>query len=402
MDTILGNRQGLRVLVAGSTLQLFLGIIYAWSVFVRPVSEFYTWDIEQVKLTSSFMLCCFVIGILAGGKLQLKIGASNVALIGGVMLALGMLATAFIPLGWYTWILYVTYGIIGGFGVGVGYSANIASAQKWFPKHRGFAAGVCVCAFGFSTVIFAPLVEWLIGQFGLRQTFVVLAGGFLIVVLALFRFIRLPDDSGTGSAAAAQLPEKKQYLTNEMLRTRSFYFITLSLMLGTAAFFILMPSLKTLAAERGLDKEIATVLVMISGVANALGRLGVPLLSDKIGRERAALTVLVLTMLGAVSLCFVQGFMFVAVVAVIAFCFGGYSGVYPVMTADYFGVRHIGANYGAVMIGFATSALVVPMVISQIHNETAKFIVLAALATLGATLVLILLHAKKNISPGRG
>ena len=394
LSAITENKQGLKVLLAGSFIQLFLGIIYVWSVFVIPVSEFYSWEVASVKLTSSFMLSFFVVGILAGGKLQVKIGVSRVVLLGGIMLAAGMFVSAFVPKN-FAWLIYVTYGIIGGFGVGAGYNANISSAQRWFPKNRGFATGISVCAFGFSTVIFAPLVEFLVKRFALQNTFIILSIAFLIVVLALFSFVKLPD-GGSTSADASALLKRKQFTTTEVLKTKEFYFITLSLMLATATFFILNPSFKTLAVERGLDPTIGTLLVMITGVANALGRLGTPLLSDKIGREKAVLTIIAITAVGAASLCFIQGIAFVVVVALIAFCYGGYSGVYPVLTADYFGISNVGSNYGAVMVGFAVSALVFPMIIGSIQDTIIKFIVLAVLAAIGAGLIALLMLSKNK------
>jgi len=394
MSAITQNKQGLKVLVTGSILQLFLGILYVWSVFVNPVSEVYAWDVDSVKLTSSFMLCFFVVGILIGGKLQAKAGAQKIVLTGGLMLAAGMLATAFLTPD-VAWLMYVTYGIIGGFGVGAAYNAIISAAQKWFPQNRGFATGVSVCAFGFSTVIFAPLIEALVAQFGLKSTFIILAAAFFVVVMALFNFIRLPDESAqTGSPSA--LLAKKQYTVTEAIKTKEFYFITLSLMFATAAFFILNPSFKSFAAERGFDASIGTVIVMMTGIASALGRLGAPLLSDKIGRIKAALTIILATAICALLLCFAQGFLFMAAIAVIAFCYGGYSGIYPVLTADYFGIKNVGSNYGAVMVGFAVSALTFPMIIARISEVTIKFYVLAALAAVGVILMVLLMKSKRK------
>lgn len=396
MGVISENKQGLKVLVTGAILQLFLGIIYVWGIFVLPVSEYYAWNIADVKLTSSFMLSFFVVGILVGGKAQVKTGATKVVLTGGLMLAAGMFATAFIPKN-LAWLIYVTYGTIGGFGVGAAYNAIISSAQKWFPQNRGFATGISVCAFGFSTVLFAPLVEILVKQHGLQNTFKILGIAFFIAVLALSRFIKLPEEGGSPAAAGAAFTQK-QYTSSEVIRTKEFYFITLSLMLATAAFFILNPSFKTLALERGLNPAMGTVVVMITGIANALGRLGVPLLSDKIGRERAALAIILLTMLCAASLCVVKGGLFVVAVALIAFCYGGYSGIYPVLTADYFGIKNVGSNYGAVMVGFALSALFFPMIIGRIENIAVKFMTLAALAAMAAVLVILLMRSKKKIT----
>ncbi|MCL2762754.1 MAG: MFS transporter [Treponema sp.] len=374
-------------------MMLFLGILYVWSVFVRPVSEFYDWDIARVKLTSSFMLCFFVVGILAGGKLHLKLGADKVVLGGGLLLALGMFATAFLPQN-VKWLMYITYGIIGGFGVGSAYNAIICAAQKWFPQRRGFATGVVVSAFGFSTVIFAPLIAALVKQFELRSTFLILAAAFFVATLVLFRFIRLPGENAPSAAPSAALLAKRQYVVTETIRTKEFYFITFSLMVATATFFILNPSFISYAAARGVE-SFGTILVMLTGVASACGRLIVPLLSDKIGREKAALTVILITSICASLLCFAHGFLFIIVVLLIAFCFGGLPGLYSVLASDYFGIKNAGANYGAVMMGFALSALTFPMFIGLIEGMM-KFIVLSAMAAVGVLLMILLLAAKKK------
>lgn len=383
------NKAGFRVLVAGAVLQLFLGILYVWSVFVLPVSESLAWAVDSVKLTSSYMLCCFVLGILLGGRLQPKVGAQRVSLVGGLLMAGGMLASSFVTPS-MPWLLYVTYGVAGGLGVGMAYNAAISTAQQWFPQKRGLATGISVCAFGLSTVLFAPVVEALIQRTSVAATFRILAVVYAVVVLLLFRYIKLPEATAGGSGAALS---GHQYTTGEMLKTPTFYFITIAMMCGTAAFFILNPSLKTLAMERGFSAAMGTTLVMITGIANAMGRLCVPMLSDRIGRERAAMLIHVLTAVCIVLLIFLTGIPFIAAVAVIAFCYGGYSGIYPLITADHFGMKHLGANYGAVMVGFAISALFFPMILSPLPEAT-RFIALGVLAAIGAPL--LALAAKKN------
>ena len=394
MSALTENKHGLKVLVTGSIMQLFLGILYVWSVFVRPVSEVFSWQIESVKLTSSFMLCFFVVGIITGGKLVLKIGAEKVVLGGGLILSAGMLATAFLPAD-VAWLMYITYGIIGGFGVGSAYNAVICAAQKWFPHKRGLATGIVVCAFGLSTVIFAPLIKTLIENFELRNTFMILASAFFTATIALFKFIRLPDDSVPSAAPPAALLAKRQYVLTETIRTKQFYLIAFSLAVATAPFFILNPSFITYGETRDAA-SFGVIIVMMTGVANACGRLVVPLLSDKIGREKAALSVLAVTSLCAVVLSFAQGGLFVATVLATAFCFGGLPGLYAVLASDYFGIKNAGANYGAVMMGFALSALTFPMLIGLIQNDMMKFITLSAMAAFGVILIIILLAIKKK------
>ena len=390
------NKQGLKVLVAGTVLQFFLGIIYVWSVFKAPVSEYYGWAPSDTGLTASFMLCFFVIGIIAGGKSQMKTGVRRTTLIGGLMVSAGMLATALIPAGTPEpkapiFLIYLFYGIIGGFGVGAAYNAIISTAQKWFPKNKGFATGISVGAFGFSTVIFAPLVEALNSNFQVNTVFLILSGVFATATLLVFWFIKTPEQ---GSAVSASVLKDKQYTTPEMLKTSRFYLISLSLMFGTAVFFVINPDLKDLAINRGAA-PFAVFLVMCMGIANALGRVCVPLLSDRIGGSSAGIIILAATALGAFGLCFVQGFLLMATIIVIAFCFGGFAGLYPVLTSDNFGIKNIGSNYGAVMVGFMLSALLFPVIANKIEDQYLKFIVLGVLATIGAVLI-IALKTKKQ------
>jgi len=395
MSTITQNKQGMKVLITGSILQLFFGIVYVWSVFVQQVSLDYNWDVKSVKLMTSFMLSFFGLGILGGGKLMMTIGSQKTVLFGGLMLATGMLVSAFLTEETRQ-LMYASYGVAGGFGAGVAYSAIISSAQKWFPQNRGFATGVSVSCFGFATVIFAPLIKTLITRFGLDNTFIILAIAFCTAVLALFRFIRLPDDS-TASGAQAALLAKRQYTLSETVKTKEFYLIAFSMMLATSVFFVLNPSFISFAGERNMG-AYATIIVMMTGIANALGRLGAPMLADKIGCEKAAITIIGTTAACALTLCFAEGWLFMAAIAIAAFCYGGCPGLYPVLTADYFGIKNVGANYGAVMVGFALSALCFPILIGMIDDVIMKFITLGALAGLGAALVLVLMLGKKKES----
>ena len=388
------SKQGVKVLVAGSVLQLFLGIIYVWSVFVAPVSKFWNWEIADVKLTSSYMLAFFVLGILTGGRLQNKFGTHFMVLGGGLLMAAGMVSTSFLPIA-AVWPIYITYGVIGGFGVGMAYNAIISCAQKWFPAKRGLATGISVCMFGFSTVIFAPLVEQLIKAFEVKSTLQILGAAFLVVTLALFSFIKTPEESAQAGAAAAATTQK-QYTAGEVLKSPAFYLIALSMMLLTASFFILNPSLKSLPKDLGYGENIGTYIVMLTGIASACGRLVVPLLSDKIGPTKAVFTILLLTAVCMAGLCIGNPIVFIVCIAIVAFCYGGSSGVYPVVTGKFFGLKNIGSNYGMVMVGFMLSSLCFPMVINLISDNTVKFITLAGVATLGAVIAAVLTIMEKK------
>ncbi|MCL1976702.1 MAG: MFS transporter [Candidatus Bathyarchaeota archaeon] len=388
---------GVKVLIAGSILQLFLGVIYVWSVFVQPVQGTFGWSDKDVKFTVNIMLCCFVLGILTAGKLQSKIKASYIVLAGGMMMSAGMFATSLLSSAAPFWSIWITYGIIGGFGVGLAYNTIISSAQKWFPKKRGLALGISVFTFGFSSVIFAPLVDQMIkaSTIGLVPTLQILSVAFLVVTTALFSFIKLPENI----PGAANFGVQKQYTTGQILKKVDFYLIFFSMMFLTAAFFIINPSLRLLAPMHGLELSFGVTLVMIAGLSNSAGRLAIPLLGEKIGRRGAVLTILLITAFGTASLALINGPLFVIVIALIAFCYGGSSGIFPLVTADHFGLKNVGANYGAVMVGFMSSVLLFPYIIGQLNtgidavsaDNAIKYIALAAVAAIGAILTAILI-----------
>ena len=386
------NKEGLKVLIAGTGLQFFLGILYVWSIFKAPVSVYYGWAAPDVGLTASYMLCSFVIGIIVGGKVQGRIGVKMTTLFGGLMVSAGMLATALIPAADQSepkapvLLLHLFYAIAGGIGVGAAYNAIITTAQKWFPNNRGFATGISVAAFGFSTVIFAPLISTFINNFGVNVTFLMLSGIFAIATLSLFSFIITPDMAADASTAKFT---GKQYTMLEMLKSSRFYLITLSVMFGTSVFFIVNPDLKDLAESRGAA-SFAMALVMFMGVANALGRLCIPTLSDKIGGEAAGISILAATAIGAFGLCFVQGVMLIAMIIIIAFCYGGIAGLYPVLTSRNFGLKNVGSNYGAVLVGFMVSALLFPNIMKNIEGHVMKFTLLGIIASTGVVMLVVL------------
>jgi len=226
-------------------------------------------------------------------------------------------------------------------------------------------------------------------------TFMILSGIFAIATLSTFGFIKSPNQVLCASAPALK---GKQYTTIEMIKNVRFYLITLSMMFGMSVFFVLTPDLKDLAGARNAA-SLATVLVMVMGIANSLGRLCVPLLSDKIGRESADIIILAATAIGAFCLCFafVGGVWLIVIISMIAFCYGGIAGLYPVLTSDNFGIKNVGSNYGAVMIGFMVSALLFPFLISKIEAQTLKFATLGIFAAFAAVLIIFLkiINSKK-------
>lgn len=388
------------VLVCGMLIQFCAGIIYMWSVFKGPVAEYLAWDAGAAALTSSVMLAAFVLGILVGGRAQDRFGPRKVIFVGTVVMAGGMMLTALASAA-TPWLVYITYGVLGGLGVGGVYTATVAPIQKWFPDKRGFATGMTVSAFGFSLVVFAPLAKTMLAGLGVPATFLIFGGAFLVVCgLCALPMTNPPQGyAPAGYVAKQAVATGKQYTTREMLKTKQFYLITFSLLLILPAYFILNPLLMTLGVERGLTEELALVGVMVTGIASAAGRLVVSWVSDKMGRKMALYGINLLTLAAILGMIFAQGILFLVCIAVIAFSFGGASGVYAAVTADSFGTQHMGSNYGCAMLGFGVSALVFPLISNSLSgggDYTLSFVVAAVTCVIALVLVALMKRPEKG------
>ncbi len=385
-------------LIAGAAIQLCIGIIYIWSIFQAPVKEYYGWD--NANITFSVMLATFVLGIVTGGRLNDKKGPRPVVLMGGIMFTAGIFLSSLVPVE-YPWLIAVFYGGLAGFGVGAAYTSTISAAQKWFPDKKGFATGVIVCTFGASTVVFTPLVNYLLATVGVSQTFLYLSIIFLAVILIFAWFVKNPPKEYTDSFAikTPALSNQRQFTPFEVLKTKQYYIMMLCMFCLTPAYFILIPTLKTLGTLRGLSEGIAIFGVMITGIASATGRLVAPWLSDKIGRKNALFLITALTLVSILMLIFAQDYFFLVLIAIIAFSFGGSAGVFPAIAADYFGTKNIGANYGLVMIGFAAAGLTFPNVASALTVDgipTAMAFIVPGVVCLVGLILTFMLKAPKQ------
>lgn len=379
------------VLISGMLIQFCAGIIYMWSVFKDPVAQYLNWAAESAAFTSSIMLAAFVLGIIVGGRVQDKIGPRKVTAAGSILISLGMILTSFVTAAAPS-LIYLTYSVIAGFGVGCVYTCTVSTIQKWFPDKRGFATGMIVSAFGLSLVVFAPLARTMLSSLGVQATFLIFGGSFLVICLICSLFITAPQASAPAGKGVGNAVTRRQFNTLEMLKTKQFYLIAGSLFFLLPAYFIINPLLMTLGADKGLSEELALFGVMITGIASASGRLLISWMSDKTGRKTAITCIGLLTLVVSGLMIVANGVFFLICIALIAFAFGGSSGVFAALTTDYYGTKSGGLNFGCVMVAFALSSLLSPVVARAISpgGYTASFILAAATAAVSIVLIAIL------------
>jgi OFA family oxalate/formate antiporter-like MFS transporter len=308
------------------------------------------------------------------------------------------------------WLLWLSYGVMGGFGMGFTYSTTIACAQKWYPEKKGLVTGIIVSALGFGGVVFTPILEAFIKYFGgpavgERSTFRVLSLIFLVVCTIGGLFMVNPPESiaaGKDDAKNQFAAAKTEYSPREVLRNPQFYILAFSLMLACMGGLMMIGFAKPIAVAKGLA-ETATIGVLIISLCNSMGRLFWGFVSDKIGRK---LTIIILLLgSGCMSLLVTaaNGYLIYVLIGFIGFFYGGFLSNFPSLTADLFGPKHMATNYGMVLFGFGVGAVVASYIAGYYKNLASQDInlmqpafIIAALSALAGVLLMLTLKIKKK------
>lgn len=401
-----------RFAAAAFLMQLCLGVIYAWSIFRNPLAALHGWSKAQTIAPYRYSLLFFTLGMIVAGFWQDRKGPRVVASAGGLLLALGCLLAAF--LGDSVGGLVLAYGVVGGLGVGFAYVTPIATCVKWFPDHRGAIAGFAVMGFGAGPLLFGPLLERLIGSepalyaTTIPRTFLIIAVIFGVCVIGTAQIYRVPPAGWRPpgwTPPAASATRKEEFHPGDALRTWQFWALWLAYFLGASigltAIGEAAPFL-TEAAQAGAFLSAGAALGVMS-VFNGAGRLFWGALSDRMGRKGAAalmfglyIVACLLVLRGASS--FATG---LVGLSMIGFAYGGFLALMPSFTADYFGSKSLGANYGLLFTAWGLSGFFVPGLFAGLLDRARLagatpagydqiFLMLSALAAAGALAVVTL------------
>lgn len=397
--------------IAAIAIQLCLGTAYIWSIFQNGIADsIFSGDNVAAGLTFSLLLATLTIGSTIGGKLQDKFGSRNVVIIGGVILALGFFSASFVTAS-APWLLWVTYGIMGGVGMGFTYSTTIACAQKWYPDKRGLITGIIVSALGFGGVVFTPIIEMLIKAYGgvgvgELSTLRVLSIIFIVVCTIGGIFIKNPPEGyipdGYTPPSAGSSNENYDYSPGQVLKMPQFYIVTISLMLACMGGLMMIGFAKPIAIAKGMAST-ATIGVLVISMFNSFGRLFWGWVSDKLGRKKTILLLLGGTAVLSLFVNLATGYFIYILIGLIGFFYGGFLSTYPAFTADLFGTKHMATNYGMVLIGFGAGAVLSSYVAGYFKNIAAEdinlmfpaFVIASIAAIVGVILILIVKKPKK-------
>ncbi len=359
-----------RLAAAAIFMQVLLGVIYSWSVFRGPLAQLHGWSRAETIAPYRYSMLAFAVAMVLGGIWQDRKGPRVVATTGGLLLGAGCLLAAW--LGDSLNGLIFSYGIVAAFGVGFAYVTPIATCIKWFPDQRGRIVGLAVMGFGVGPLLFGPLLEALLGkdpaQFAVTvpRTFVVLSVIFFIGVVGAAQLYQVPPagwrpagwSPPAGQAAAVEISPR------EMLRMWQFYVLWFVYFLGTAVGLTAIGEATPLLQEMAKSTAVlsAGAALGVMSICNGVGRLAWGSVSDRFGRKPAVLMMCVVSVLACLGFLRTAGSFSTLLLGLClaAFAYGGYLALMPAYTADYFGPKNVGANYGLVFSAWGLCGFLIP------------------------------------------
>jgi OFA family oxalate/formate antiporter-like MFS transporter len=366
------------IAIAGVFMQVALGAVYAWSVFRVPLAKQFGWSIAEVTLT--FTISIFVLGIAAffGGLWLNRRGPRVVALVGGVMYGLGVFLASFSAN--KLWWLYLSFGLIGGIGLGFGYIVPVAVLVKWFPDRRGLITGIAVGGFGAGALITAPVATQLIQSVGVLTTFAYLGIAYLIVTVVAGLFMQNPPDGWRPegwSPTASQTSQRAghDYTLGEALKTWQWYALWLLLFLNTFAGISIISQEAPIFEELvGVSAVVAAGMVGVASIGNAFGRVFWAWISDVLTRRA---TFFIMFVVQVVLFWFLPNVAIVSLMTILTFivlmCYGGGFGTMPAFAADYFGSKNVGPIYGLMLTAWGVASAVGPLLIAYMRETTGSY-----------------------------
>lgn len=304
--------------------------------------------------------------------------------IGGAIFTAGIILSAFLILPSPV-PMYLSYGVMQGFGQGMIYITIISTAQKWFPGRAGFASGIVVTANGLCGFVLAPVSRVLLGKTGVSGTLLVIGAmiGLSWILSSIFFYV--PDEQWRKETeretavknGRVETVEKKQFTSIEMMQTKSFYFLLATMLFGLISYFLVSPVSQTYQIGLGIPASVAVSAVMAGSIVNAAARLALPTLADKVGRVVCIKVVLAVSIAAMAVLALTASYTVTAAIIVMYGCYGGIMGSFPSFTSTIFGMKHSGENYGYVMFGIVIATFAAP-VLTGLLSERGMQAVFAA------------------------
>lgn len=389
------------VLVSGIIIALFIGLLYTWSLFVKPMCEYYGWSVDSVAVMGNVMVAALCVGSFTGGQLLPVLGAKKCGLIGTIMYGGFMFISSFVtsPV-----LMYITWGIIAGVGSGILYNSMMFVIASWFPDKRGIIMGIFLGTFGLSTTIMSKPVSSLLAAIGVKYTVMLLGGVYFVVLMLIVIFIMRDPPAGwkpEGYVPKEISAETKAVSRAEGLKTSSFWMFCIAQLLLCIPYNFISSYVTVFVTDvKALTPEFAVTVVASLGIGQFSGRLICGVLADKLGDKPTFAIACGASIVGCIVLLFAQSSAAVLIMFfLLAFGYGGRTPVYGTLC-----VNNFGAKSGSIFVGLSAvvstiTCLLSGVITASIRAATGSFNGAFYVAIAAAVIGLALLLAMPKVKP---
>ncbi len=386
------------IALSGMMLQLSIGSIYAYSVWMKPISSLQNWNAQQLKLAFSLAICFLGLTAAFMGEGSKRIGPKKSGLVSAAFFSVGLLGSGIAASISSLTLFYLSYGVCSGIGLGLGYITPVSVVVKWFPSKPGFASGLVIMSFAAGSILASQVISPLVSSLGVPGAFYALSLFYVVVMTVASLYLALPNEVQH---------ENKNLVNNtqavSLFTDRRFYGLWLMLFLNTTCGIALIAIAAPLSREMlGIGEAAAILFVSLIGLFNGVGRLLWSTVSDRIGRWN---TYAIFFLLGFVCFVFLSVtrniFLFQLLVFVIISCYGGAFATMPAFIKDVYGQDRVGPVFGYVLTAWAAAAFAGPWLISVSKNYSLIFYCFAALLAIAFSISFVLrrqLTAVTNVS----
>ncbi len=369
--------------IGAMAIHMCIGSVYAWSVYVKPIQSTMNWTLTDVTIT--FSIAIFFLGLSAAlmGKFVEKNGPRVAATLAAVLFGLGTMGSGLAIAFESKILLYLTYGVLGGAGLGIGYISPVSMLVKWFPDRRGMATGLAIMGFGFASAISGPAIKVLIDVVGISSTFYILGAIYFVVMFSAAQYLANPEEgymperfSEAISSGKKKIKEDLVNITrDEAVKTARFYGLWIMLFINvTCGIAIISVASPLLQEVIGISALAAASAVGLMGIFNGAGRIMWASISDYLTRPVVFILFFVTQIVAFYFLTTVTSILiFQVLLYYIMTCYGGAFASVPAYIGDIFGTKELGAIHGYILTAWALAGLVGPLIIAYVKDTTGSY-----------------------------
>ncbi len=382
-------------LIVGTVINIIIGQTYAWSVFVNPLAQHFTWSPVDVSVAFAIFHAISCVPIIIAGKIQDYVQPKFIILGGSIMYGLGMLGVGYVET---LNQLYLAYGIMGGIAMGTIYSGVVPNMVRFFPDRRGLVSGILAAGVGSGALIWAPVAAILIKNYEVMLTFKMLGSLYLVLLCALSLLIqKAPAEyipAGWKPSASQQkvmgVPDKDW---RGMLTDPLFYCLAAVIVMGAISGLMIVAHASPILQAVGQYSAIAAgSWVGILALCNSGGRVGWGFISDRIGRIPSLIIIYAILAMAMFWLASTPVAVVIPVL-VVGMCFGGFMGMLASLTADAFGPKFLAVNFGVMFLPFGIAAFTGPRLAAVIKagsgSYSKAFLIASILSFIGIGLAIV-------------